>query len=68
MQLRKLYRTIETIASEKLDKEEDLFKHVLHEIVQNEESKIKGGRYVLSKRIAIFQCHRPSYETDESTT
>ena len=44
MQLRKLYRTIESIAHQQFDKEEDLFKHVMHEIVQNEEIHIKGGR------------------------
>src|SRR5262245_9339756 len=44
MRLRKLYRTIETIASEKFDKEEELFRRVLQEIVQNEEIEIKGGR------------------------
>ena len=44
MQLRKLYRTIETIGSQKFEKEEELFQHVLREIVQNEEINIKGGR------------------------
>ncbi len=44
MQLRKLYRTIETIAYQQFDTEEDLLKHVLREIVQNEEIHIKGGR------------------------
>ncbi len=45
MQLRKLYRTIETIGFQKFENEEELFKHVLKEIVQNEEIDIKGGRY-----------------------
>ncbi len=44
MQLRKLYRTVETIAYRQFDNEEDLLKHVLHEIVQNEEIHLKGGR------------------------
>src|ERR1051326_1876798 len=44
MQLRKLYRTVETIASKKFESDEDLLRHVLHEIVQNEEISIKGGR------------------------
>ena len=44
MQLRKLYRTIEGLAHRQFDKEEDLLKHVMHEIVQNEEIHIKGGR------------------------
>ncbi|HTK82317.1 MAG TPA: PP2C family protein-serine/threonine phosphatase [Bacteroidota bacterium] len=44
MQLRKLYRTIESIAYQQFDREEDLLKHVMHEIVQNEEIHIKGGR------------------------
>ena len=44
MQLRKLYRTIETIGSQKFENEEELFKHVLQEIVHNEEIDIKGGR------------------------
>ncbi len=44
MQLRKLYRTIESIASKSFEKEEDLLKNVLHEIVHNEEIHIRGGR------------------------
>ncbi|MBI4547509.1 MAG: serine/threonine-protein phosphatase [Ignavibacteriae bacterium] len=44
MQLRKLYRTIESIANKKFEGDEDLLQHVLHEIVQNEEINIKGGR------------------------
>jgi sigma-B regulation protein RsbU (phosphoserine phosphatase) len=44
MQLRKLYRTIESIAAKNFDKEEDLLRNVLHEIVQNDEINIKGGR------------------------
>ena len=44
MQLRKLYRTIETIGSKHWKNEEDLLKNVLHEIVQNEKIELKGGR------------------------
>lgn len=44
MQLRKLYRTIENIASQSFVTEEDLLQHVVQEIVRNEEIKIKGGR------------------------
>jgi sigma-B regulation protein RsbU (phosphoserine phosphatase) len=61
MQLRRLYRTIETIASRKFKNEDELLKHVLQEIVQNEEIEITGGRiwkldartgsYILSHQI-----------------
>ncbi len=44
MHVRKLYRTIETIGSKKFDREEDLLRDVLAEVVQNEEIMIKGGR------------------------
>jgi len=44
MQLRKLYRTIEKIAARNFTDEEDLLKQVIHEIVQNEEINLKGGR------------------------
>jgi sigma-B regulation protein RsbU (phosphoserine phosphatase) len=44
MQLRKLYRTIESIAHREFENEEDLLKHVLREIVQNEEIHLMGGR------------------------
>lgn len=44
MQLRKLYRTIETIAHQNFKKEEDLVKHVLREIVESDEIHIRGGR------------------------
>ncbi len=44
MQLRKLYRTIESIGSRTVENEEDLLKQVLHEVVQNEEIRLKGGR------------------------
>jgi len=44
MQLRKLYRTIEKIASRQFTNEEELLREVIHEIVQNEEIEINGGR------------------------
>ncbi|MBA4312594.1 MAG: serine/threonine protein phosphatase [Chlorobiaceae bacterium] len=44
MQLRKLYRTIEKIASRPFTTEEELLQHVIREIVQNEEINLKGGR------------------------
>lgn len=44
MQLRKLYRTIERIASRPVINEEGLLKEVIHDIVHNEEINIKGGR------------------------
>ncbi len=44
MQLRKLYRTIESFGSRKFESDEEFLKHILAEIVHNEEIKIKGGR------------------------
>ena len=44
MQLRKLYRTIERIASRSFTNEEELLQQVILEIVQNEEINLKGGR------------------------
>lgn len=44
MQLRKLYKTIESIASQPFDNEEELLKRVLHALIENEEIDIKGGR------------------------
>ncbi|HLX12565.1 MAG TPA: PP2C family protein-serine/threonine phosphatase [Bacteroidota bacterium] len=44
MQLRKLYRTVETIASKKFENDEELLSHVLHEIIHSEQFKINGGR------------------------
>lgn len=44
MQLRKLYRTIESIANKQFDNDEDVLKHVLQEIVQSEQIHLKGGR------------------------
>jgi serine phosphatase RsbU (regulator of sigma subunit) len=44
MNQRRLYRTIESFASEHFKTEKDLLKHVLNEIVKNESIDIKGGR------------------------
>jgi sigma-B regulation protein RsbU (phosphoserine phosphatase) len=71
MQLRKLYRTIESIASKSFDKEEDLLRNVLQEIVHNDEINIKGGRtwrfdaksgsYELLHQIGDMEHIRPHY-------
>jgi len=44
MNQRRLYRTIESFAAEQFKTEKDLLKHVLNEIVKNEDIKLKGGR------------------------
>lgn len=44
MQLRKLYRTIENFATGSSATEEELLQQVIHEIVQNKEININGGR------------------------
>ena len=56
MQLRKLYRTIEKIAARNFTTEEELIQQVIHEIVQNEEINLKGGR------IWKFDSNTGSYE------
>lgn len=71
MQLRKLYRTIENIASRKVEHEEDLLKQVIHEIIQSEEIHVKGGRiwkfdaktgsYVLLHQIGEMESIRQGY-------
>lgn len=71
MQLRKLYRTIENIASRSADNEEELLKQVISEIVANEEINIKGGRtwkfdpktgtYVLLYQIGEMEMIREDY-------
>ena len=78
MQLRKLYRTIEAIAAEKVDKEEEFFKHVLNEIVQNEEIEIKGARcwkldakagsYELLFQLGDIDHIKPHYRIDRKST
>lgn len=44
MDLRRLYRTIEQLAAQKFDSEEDLLEFMLKEIVRNEEIAIRGAR------------------------
>ncbi len=44
MQLRKLYHTIESIASKEFESVEELLKHVIAEIVRSEEINLRGGR------------------------
>ncbi|HWP83439.1 MAG TPA: PP2C family protein-serine/threonine phosphatase [Bacteroidota bacterium] len=44
MNLRKLYHTIDTLVSQTFENEETLLKHVLQEVVKNEEIGIHGGR------------------------
>jgi sigma-B regulation protein RsbU (phosphoserine phosphatase) len=44
MNQRRLYHTIESFASQQFKTEKDLLKHVLNEIVKNEDIKLKGGR------------------------
>lgn len=44
MDQRKLYRTIESFASERMGTEEELLSHVLEQIIRNENIEIKGGR------------------------
>ena len=44
MQLRKLYRTVESIASKDFATDEELLAHVVKEIVNNQEIELRGGR------------------------
>ncbi|HTR81914.1 MAG TPA: PP2C family protein-serine/threonine phosphatase [Bacteroidota bacterium] len=44
MNQRQLYKTIENFDSKKFDSTEELLKHVLHQIVQNDSIEIQGGR------------------------
>lgn len=44
MDQRRLYRTIESFASQHFKTEKDLLKHVMNEIVKNEDIRLKGGR------------------------
>lgn len=71
MQLRKLYRTIESVGSRQFETEEELLKNVIAEIVRNEEIRIRGGRvwkfdqktgtYLLIDQIGAIQTIRPNY-------
>jgi phosphoserine phosphatase RsbU/P len=44
MNQRQLHKTIESFASRKFESSEELLKHVLHQIVQNDSIEIQGGR------------------------
>jgi len=44
MNQRKLYHTIESIASQTFESDEALLKHVLEEVIRNEQVNVKGGR------------------------
>jgi sigma-B regulation protein RsbU (phosphoserine phosphatase) len=44
MNLRRLYRTIESFASEHFKTDKEVLKHILNEIVKDENISIKGGR------------------------
>src|SRR6185369_12489460 len=44
MQLRKLYRTIESIASRKFESDEELLTHVVQSVVTSHDTPLKGGR------------------------
>jgi sigma-B regulation protein RsbU (phosphoserine phosphatase) len=44
MDQRRLFRTIESFASQNFRTEKDLLKHVMNEIVKNEDIHLKGGR------------------------
>jgi sigma-B regulation protein RsbU (phosphoserine phosphatase) len=56
MQLRKLYRTIEKIASRPFTNEEELLRQAIHDIIHSEEININGGR------IWKFDSKSASYE------
>ena len=71
MQLRKLYRTIETIASRSAESEEDLLKQIIEEIIKSEEAHLKGGRiwkfdtktgsYILLHQSGVMEPIRKGY-------
>ena len=44
MDQRKLYRTIETVASKNMTSDEELLAEVVKQIISNEEIKLTGGR------------------------
>ena len=71
MQLRKLYRTIENIASRSAESEEDLLKQIIEEIIKSEEAHLKGGRiwkfdtktgsYILLHQSGVMEPIRKGY-------
>jgi sigma-B regulation protein RsbU (phosphoserine phosphatase) len=72
MQLRKLYRTIESIGSRPFENAAELLRRVLEEVVRNEEIKINGGRawkfnprsgsYVLLHQVGDMEPIEPNYQ------
>lgn len=71
MNQRRLYRTIESFASEHFKTEKELLKHVLNEIVKDENIEVKGGRiwqfdlptqsYRLIHQIGVIERLEPGY-------
>ncbi|HWP81526.1 MAG TPA: PP2C family protein-serine/threonine phosphatase [Bacteroidota bacterium] len=71
MNQRRLYRTIESFASKHFKTDRELLKHVVNEIVKNEDIAIKGGRiwlydpstesYRLIHQIGMMQRLEPGY-------
>ncbi len=45
MNLRRLYRTIESFASEHFRTDKEVLKHIVNEIVKDENINIKGGAF-----------------------
>jgi sigma-B regulation protein RsbU (phosphoserine phosphatase) len=69
MQLRKLYRTIESFGSKKFESDEELLEHALVEIVQNEEIKLKGGRlWKFDPKIASYKLLRQIGDIEQIRT
>jgi sigma-B regulation protein RsbU (phosphoserine phosphatase) len=72
MNQRRLYRTIESFASEHFKTDKDLLKHVLNEIVKDETIVLKGGRiwqydpstesYRLIHQIGVIDQLEPGYQ------
>ena len=71
MNQRRLYRTIESFASEHFKTEKELLKHVVNEIVKDENIEVKGGRiwqfdaptqsYRLIHQIGVIERLDPGY-------
>lgn len=77
MNARRLYRTIESFASEHFRTEKELLKHVVNEIVKDENIDIKGGRiwqyepsmesYRLIHQIGLMGRIKPGYRVSVAT-
>jgi len=63
MDQRKLYRTIEDIASQRFENTEDLLIHVVNKIIESEEIKFNGGR--IWKLTPNKKSYRLIYQTGE---